>query len=299
MIRNDRYIIGCKKVESVPVKCISVDSPSHLFLCTKSFIATHNSEAVDEMCLRLTLRHKWTGAFYSPENKPTQLHYSKMARRLIGKSWDGPDRISKEEEKQCRAYLENKIWFIKPEKDFSLTSILESIRNLQIRFGLDYFVIDAWNKLTHKSNDVAEIEKALNELALFCETNNLHCFLVAHPKKPEIDKKTGLVGVPKLWDISGSNNFNNKADNGISIYVDRTTNTSTWHLLKVKFSHWGWLSETNYKWEPNSGRYYKEGYPDFTNWITGKVNATPLSHNELPLENGVTINEGEKGVDPF
>jgi len=38
-----RYIIAITPITSVPVKCISVDSPSNLFLAGKSMIATHNS----------------------------------------------------------------------------------------------------------------------------------------------------------------------------------------------------------------------------------------------------------------
>ena len=39
-----RHIVECTPIESVPVKCIEVDSDSHLYLATKSFIPTHNSE---------------------------------------------------------------------------------------------------------------------------------------------------------------------------------------------------------------------------------------------------------------
>ncbi len=38
-----RYIVSVEPVESVPVRCIQVDSPSSLFLVAKSFIPTHNS----------------------------------------------------------------------------------------------------------------------------------------------------------------------------------------------------------------------------------------------------------------
>lgn len=38
-----RYVIEVTPVESVPVRCIEVDSPSHLFLFGTTFIATHNS----------------------------------------------------------------------------------------------------------------------------------------------------------------------------------------------------------------------------------------------------------------
>lgn len=38
-----RFIVRCEAVPSVPVRCIGVDSPSHQFLCTESFIPTHNT----------------------------------------------------------------------------------------------------------------------------------------------------------------------------------------------------------------------------------------------------------------
>lgn len=38
-----RFIVNIKKIDSVPMRCITVDSDSHLFLITKSFIATHNT----------------------------------------------------------------------------------------------------------------------------------------------------------------------------------------------------------------------------------------------------------------
>jgi replicative DNA helicase len=41
-----RYIVDIRPISSVPMRCITVDSPSHLFLVTRSCIATHNSMTV-------------------------------------------------------------------------------------------------------------------------------------------------------------------------------------------------------------------------------------------------------------
>ena len=38
-----RYVTDVKKVSTVPVKCITVDSPSSLYLCGKGCISTHNT----------------------------------------------------------------------------------------------------------------------------------------------------------------------------------------------------------------------------------------------------------------
>ena len=39
-----RAIVAVRPVSSVPVRCIAVDSSSHLFLCGRGFIPTHNTE---------------------------------------------------------------------------------------------------------------------------------------------------------------------------------------------------------------------------------------------------------------
>lgn len=41
---NRRYIIAAERIESIPMRCIAVDSPSHLYLAGKSFIPTHNTD---------------------------------------------------------------------------------------------------------------------------------------------------------------------------------------------------------------------------------------------------------------
>ncbi len=230
------------------------------------------SEFTDEVSLRSVILEGWKGAFYSPENKPTQLHFSKMARKIVGKHWDGKYKMSVAEKDLVKNYLEKKIWFIKPEKDFSLTTILKQIRELQLRHGLDFFVIDAWNKLEHKGDANTDyIGKALDELATFCEAYNLHCFLVAHPKKIEKNKRTGEYNIPTLYDIAGSAHFNNKTDNGICVYRDFKNEKTLIYRQKIKFDHWGHVGYSEYKFDVPSKRYYVEGCQDNSNWITKEV----------------------------
>jgi len=55
-----RYIVDIKECESVPVRCIQVDSKSHLFLVSKAMIPTHNSRTGAETVIR------WAADGYSP-----------------------------------------------------------------------------------------------------------------------------------------------------------------------------------------------------------------------------------------
>ncbi|NRA43492.1 MAG: phage terminase large subunit family protein [Oligoflexales bacterium] len=48
---KNRKIVNIEKVDSVPVRCIQVDSPSHLFLAGKSMIPTHNTTILFNMLM--------------------------------------------------------------------------------------------------------------------------------------------------------------------------------------------------------------------------------------------------------
>ena len=123
------------------------------------------SDWLDQIILKLNVEHGWKCAYYSPENKPTKLHFSKLARKLIGKNWFGSSPLEKMNELEkdaVKSYLEGKIWFIRPEKDFTLDSILNSVKMLKKRKGIDCFVLDAWNRLEHKYGNTNET-KYINE----------------------------------------------------------------------------------------------------------------------------------------
>ena len=53
---RQRYIVDVRPVESVPVRCIQVDSPSRLYLASRSCIPTHNSTCVNGLITSILLR---------------------------------------------------------------------------------------------------------------------------------------------------------------------------------------------------------------------------------------------------
>ncbi len=50
-----RQIVAVEPVESVPVRCIQVDSPRNIFLCSESFIPTHNSMLIRTAAIQFCL----------------------------------------------------------------------------------------------------------------------------------------------------------------------------------------------------------------------------------------------------
>ncbi len=62
-----RFIVSIEEVDSVPVRCITVDSPSETYLCTRSFIPTHNTVFLPLWLWReITLRGAGDYGFISP-----------------------------------------------------------------------------------------------------------------------------------------------------------------------------------------------------------------------------------------
>lgn len=63
-----RYIVACDEVAPEPARCLAVDSPSHLFLCTDQCVATHNTDLAAGLILR---QHK-RSLFIRREKAQTQ-----------------------------------------------------------------------------------------------------------------------------------------------------------------------------------------------------------------------------------
>ncbi|MBE1487948.1 DNA segregation ATPase FtsK/SpoIIIE-like protein [Plantactinospora soyae] len=53
---SQRYIVDVRPIESVPVRCIEVDSPSHLYLASRSCIPTHNSSCLNTLLVSVLTR---------------------------------------------------------------------------------------------------------------------------------------------------------------------------------------------------------------------------------------------------
>lgn len=268
------------------------------YLTTITGIPGHGkSEFLDFLLCRLNVSHGWKTALYSPENHPLELHFSKFAEKMIGKPFEGSNRLSPIDLENMVKYHANNFFFINPESDFKLENILDSVRQLVRKKGVNCFVIDAWNKLDHQytTNETKYISEQLDKITRFCEFNKVHCFLVAHPTKIQKDKSTGKYEVPNLYSISGSANFYNKTANGITVYRDFDNFTTEVYIQKVKFKHWGQVGKVIFGWDKTNGRYYK-GTPNYDSWIYTEQpkqlepNTDFLNSKQLPKENDIVIN---------
>jgi twinkle protein len=210
--------------------------------------------------------------FYSPENKPTELHISKMIQKIHAKGCRGSqDSVTQDDLLSAASFLNENIWFLKPEKDFTIDTMLDRIRQLKDKRGIDYFVIDAWNKLEHKYTDseTKYIGESLDKISVFCEAENIHAFIVVHPTKMRRQKDSMAYEIPTLYDCAGSANWFNKSDNGITIYRHFENDNKQTDVIrtKVKFTHWGTTGVSSYFYDTISGRYYFNEINKHELWI--------------------------------
>jgi twinkle protein len=107
---------------------------------------------------------------------------------------------------------------IDEDMEMDLDEFLRLARLAVVRHGAKMIVLDPWNELEHKrrrdESETDYIGRAIRAIKRFAKQNDVAFWLVAHPTKP----MQGVSKVPSLYDISGSANFANKADYGLTYH---------------------------------------------------------------------------------
>lgn len=214
------------------------------------------SEFIDEMAERLNIRYGWRFAYFSPENAPLAYHASKLIEKFTGKRFD-TQHLRREEYLQVKAHLEQNFFFISPQDDFRLGTILDRAKYLVRRKGIKAVVIDPFNRLDDESGgrgDTNYIGGQIKQMSNFAQRNDVLVILMVHPTKLA-KNKDGVIEPPTLYDCSGSANFFNMTDFGICVHRNRQENTVEVYVQKVKFRHLGECGMALFKYNVNNGRY--------------------------------------------
>ncbi len=119
--------------------------------------------------------------------------------------------------------------------DYFLELCATSVR----RDGTRVIILDPWNELEHKTRhgepETVYIGRALRAIKRFAKVHDVAFWIVAHPTKPF----EGKVRMPRLLDISGSANWANKADYGLSYHRSQDDNTADLCVTKVRMGYPG------------------------------------------------------------
>ena len=226
---------------------------------TVTGIPSHGkSEFIDFVLTRLNVFKGWKVGYFSPENWPIELHVSKLIEKITGKRCHA-GLLNKAEFDETIQYIAENFYFILPEDDFNVDTILARAGGIVARKGINVLVIDPYNRLEHKiptgMSETHYISSFYDKLGNFAKRKNVVVILVAHPTKMKKKKEGNQYEVPNLYDISGSANFYNKTDFGITIYRDMETKEIGVYIQKIKFKHLGEPGMCKWKYNINNGRF--------------------------------------------
>ena len=274
---NVRYITKAERVYGYKTKCIEVDSSSHLFLAGENFIPTHNSSFTDWYILNLIQEYDMKASLFSPEHSPMELHLSKYASLAVGKPFfKNQSRLTKQDLSRFKDWANEKIYFTSSEDgDFPTWSwIFEKFKEQVFAYGIDIFVIDAFNKVVMDKGQEgkAGIDAVLTKLTMFAQIHNVIIFLIAHPTKMK-KSEDGLYEIPTLYDVSGSADFRNQTHDGFTIYrYFETQERGGYNIFvnqKTKFDFQGKIGEqVEFEYHMDTGRYFASGYPEYLDDMT-------------------------------
>lgn len=219
------------------------------------------SNFLDQIMVRLAIRNNWRFGVFSPENQPAEIHIIQLFEKFVGKPYhryDNTPTMNEATKNYAKQQLNDSFYFMKiDEIDLTIDGILEKAKELVQRKGIDALVIDPYNYIEHNVpsgySETQYISELLTKIKRFKDKNNIHVFLIAHPRK--IGKLGKQHDIPTLYDIAGSAHFYNKADNGITVYRNDESNIVDVHIQKVRFRFVGKKGMVSFTYDLPTGRF--------------------------------------------
>lgn len=221
------------------------------------------SEWLDALALNLARRYGWRFAVYSAENLPVSEHIEKLMEKFIGKPFDrGPtERMSPTDIDMAETWFKEHYTFLMPEEPTPAT-LLAQCRQLVKTRGVTGIILDPWNEMEHhyadNTTETKYISETLSVIRKFARSHDVHVWVVAHPRMLMPRKDSDKEPLPTPYQIAGSAHWNNKADNIITVWRDRSTDTQEVeiHVQKVRKKRIGRVGVATLRYDRVTGRYH-------------------------------------------
>lgn len=230
------------------------------------------SNWVDALLVNLAGLHGWHFALFSPENQPLEDHMGRMCEKYAMAPFgaNGRSRMDRQMLVTAKEWVRTHFTWILPADDaeWTVETVLDRAKALVMRKGIRGLVIDPWNELEHEfpnnTTETVYTGKELRRIRQFARRHGVHVWIVAHPQKMYRDRDSGNYPVPTLYDISGSANFRNKADNGLVVWRDFSDIHAPIevHVQKIRFRQIGRVGMVKVAYEHATATYRELGFED-------------------------------------
>ena len=211
-----RFITSVRRIESVPVRCVEIDHPSHLYLASRSMIPTHNSTLGLDVARSASIKHGMASVIFSLE-----MSRNEIAMRMLSAESQVPlthlrkgqmrdddwTRLARTMGKLSDAPL-----FIDDSPNMSLMEIRAKCRRLKQRHDLKLVVVDylqlmsSGKRVESRQQEVAEFSRALKLLAKELEVPVIAISQLNRGSEQRTDKK------PQMSDLRESGSIEQDAD---------------------------------------------------------------------------------------
>ncbi len=211
-----RWFLELREIPSVPVRCVEIDHPSHLYLASRAMIPTHNSTLAIDMARSASIKNGLASVVFSLEmsrNEITMRLLAAEARVHLQKMRNGS---MSEDDWQKLAKVMGKIseapLFIDDSPNMSLMEIRAKCRRLKQRHDLKLVVIDylqlmsSGKRVESRQQEVSEFSRALKLLAKELEVPVIALSQLNRGPEQRGDKK------PQMSDLRESGSIEQDAD---------------------------------------------------------------------------------------
>jgi replicative DNA helicase len=219
-----RLITAVRPIPSVPVRCVEVDSPDHLYLAGRSMVPTHNSTLGLDVARHASVRAGVPTVVFSLEMSKTELVQRLMCaectvdmQRLRTGRMEESDwtRLTRSLGKLADAPL-----FIDDSPGTTMMEIRAKCRRLKQRHGLGLVVVDYLQlmqpsrRFENRQQEVSEISRSLKLLAKELDVPVMAISQLSRQTEARSDRR------PMLSDLRESGALEQDSDVVLFIYRD-------------------------------------------------------------------------------
>jgi replicative DNA helicase len=219
-----RLITAVRPVPSVPVRCVEVDHPDHLYLASRSMVPTHNSTFSLDVARHAAVRAEVPTVVFSLEMSRTELVQRLMCaectvdmqRLRTGRMEEGDwTRLTRSLGRLADAPL-----YIDDSPATTMMEIRAKCRRLKQRHGLGLVVVDylqlmqPTKRFENRQQEVSEISRSMKLLAKELEVPVIAVSQLSRQTESRSDRR------PMLSDLRESGALEQDSDVVLFIYRD-------------------------------------------------------------------------------
>jgi replicative DNA helicase len=217
-------VVSVTPVPSVPVRCVQVDNPDHLYLAGHSMIPTHNSTLALDLCRAASIHHNLTSCFFSLEMTRSEITMrllsaeAKVPLNAIRNGQMNDDDWGKLARKM--AEVSSAPMFIDDSPNMTMMEIRAKARRLKQRHDLRLIIIDymqlmtSGKKVESRQLEVSEFSRQIKLLAKELEVPIIALSQLNRGPEQRSDKR------PMMSDLRESGSLEQDADMVILLHRD-------------------------------------------------------------------------------